>query len=218
MNTVPFLDNDKTKYSNFTAYPPIDGREPIWLPPANIDVLMSLMQVGEGIVIIVDREDHSKKEKCKRIYLHAFSGARDIVSVMQFKASMEMHKRAGTNGPSGDECLLYTGHVGISFETKSPIYGFNPDTGDLPGWLVIERLKEKAGAYEPYPGVVTDDTSVFNKAKALNLKYKILEYIYPEKEFNELKQLLKSHDCIRGLHTVFRDKEGIVIVLPGRQN
>lgn len=85
MNTVPFLDNDKTKYSNFTAYPPIDGREPIWLPPANIDVLMSLMQVGEGIVIIVDREDHSKKEKCKRIYLHAFSGARDIVSVMQLK-------------------------------------------------------------------------------------------------------------------------------------
>lgn len=121
---------------------------------------------------------------------------------------MEMHKRAGTNGPSGDECLLYTGHVGISFETKSPIYGFNPDTGDLPGWLVIERLKEKAGAYEPYPGVVTDDTSVFNKAKALNLKYKILEYIYPEKEFNEIKAAFEKSRLHTGLTYSFPGQGG----------
>jgi hypothetical protein len=181
---------------------------PIKLPPGNIDELMSLMQIGEGIVIIVDDSKDDKKEPCKRIYLHAFSGARDTASVLQFKTAMAAHKTAGTNGPSGDECLLYTGHVGISLESKTPIYGFNPDTGDLPGWLVIERLKEKAGSYEPYPGIVTDDTSVFNKAKALKLKYKILEYVYPESEFNEIKAAFNKSRIKTGLTYSFPGQGG----------
>lgn len=186
----------------------IHNPRPIKLPPGNIDELMSLMQVGEGVAIIVDNKDDKKKEKCKRIYLHAFSGARDVASVMAFKTAMSAHRQAGTNGPSGDECLLYTGHVGISFDAKTPIYGFNPDTGDLPGWLVIERLKEKAASFEPYPGVVTDDTSVFNKAKALGLTYKILEYVYPEPEFNEIKTAFNKSRIKTGLTYSFPGQGG----------
>lgn len=208
MNLIQVSRNNTVPYAIISSGNPfIDVPHPVRLPPCSIDELMSLMQIGETVHVNVDGEDE-KKEKCKRIYLHAFSGARDTASVLAFKASMEAHKLAGTKGPSGDECLLYTGHVGISFEAKSPVYGFNPDTGDLAGWEVLERLKEKRVSYDPYPGVVTDDTSVFNRAKALKLKYKILEYVYPETEFNEIKAAFNKARANTGLTYSFPGQGG----------
>lgn len=184
--------------------------------PVNIDLpasdliheILHFMQIGEGVAIIVGRDEGEKKEPCKRIYLHAFTGARDEASVKAFKQSMAAHKKAGTMGPSGEECLLYTGHVGISFQSKSPVYGFNPDTGDLPGWLVIERLKEKSSSFEPYPGVVTDDSAVFNMAKARGLNYKILEYVFPESAYNEIYEAFNKSKSNTGLTYSFPGQGG----------
>lgn len=49
---------------------------------------------------------------------------------------------------------------------------------------------------------------MFNKAKALNLKYKILEYIYPEKEFNEIKAAFEKSRLHTGLAYSFPGQGG----------
>lgn len=175
-----------------------------------IDDILSFTQIGESVAIVVSSaEEEEKVEPCKRIYLHAFSGARDTASVMAFKQSMAAHEKAGTNGPSGDECLLYTGHVGISFLSKSPIYGFNPDTGSLPGWKVIQSLKKGAAVHlDPFKGVISDDTSVFSKAKSLGLNYKVLEYVFPESKYNEIHAAFTKSKSHTGLTYSFPGKGG----------
>lgn len=185
-------------------------RDSINLPAStSIDEILQFIELKETVFVSVTKEDNDKekeKEPCKRIYLHAFRGARDPVSRQAFKKLLAQHEEANTSGPSGDECLLYTGHVGISFDAKSPIYGFNPDTGSLPGWLVISRLKDRDGGHAPYPGVVTDDTSVFSKAKAKKLEYKTLEYVFPESEYNKI-------------HTEFnkaKSRTGLTYSFPGQ--
>lgn len=177
------------------------------MPAASvIDDIFLFMQIGEGVAVIAPRNDEEKKEPCKRIYLHAFQGARDAPSMAAFLLSMEIHKENGTQGPSAEECLLYTGHVGVSFNAKSPIYGFNPDTGDLPGWKVIEQLKDKKSSFAPYPGIVTDDSVVFNMAKAKKLDYRILEYVFPESQYN----------LIYAAFNKARAKTGLTYSFPGQ--
>lgn len=147
-------------------------------------------EIGEGIAIALPEltQDDKKKQKepCRRIYIHAFRGARDQESVAAFKANLKKHEENNTSGPTSVECLLYTGHVGISFEAMMPIFGFNPDTGDEPGWKVIKGLKEKQQFQKPYPGIVTNDTAAFLRAQGDKLEYKVLELVYPESKYLEI--------------------------------
>ena len=173
-----------------------------------IDGILSCTQLGEGVFVPgANNQDDEKKEPCKRIYLHAFRGARDDASVLAFKQSIKQHEEAQTNGPSGPECLLYTGHVGVSFDAKSPIYGFNPDTGDLAGWQVIKKLKSRE-ASKPYPGIVTDDTAVFSMAKSKGLDYKVLEYVFPESKYKKIQSAFKFARKKTGLTYSFPKQGG----------
>src|SRR5262249_5419682 len=122
------------------------------------------------------------------IYLHAFRGNKDTAWVAAFKKRLALSESEGTPGPSGDECLVYTGHVGISFEAQSPIYGFNPNTGSDPVSQVIKTLKLR----EAYPGQVTDDTGAFSLAGSLGLTVLTIEYIYPESRYNEIKAAFEA--------------------------
>ncbi len=147
-------------------------------------------------------------EPYRRIYLHAFAGARDGKSLFEWRELVKQHERDGTQGPSTEECLLYTGHVGISFGSKTPIYGFNPSTGDKPGWEVISGLKEKLSTEKLYPGVITDDSSVFKSAKRKGLNYKVLEYQFPESEYEKIyKKFLKEKTKTNFTYS-FPDKGG----------
>lgn len=150
-----------------------------------------MSEIGESPHVAIPQgpeEKEQKKEPCKRIYLHAFSGCRERAFLESFKSRLELNKSDGTPGPSGDECLVYTGHVGISFEAQSPIYGFNPSTGSDPVSEVIRKLK----AEEAYPGQVTDDTSAFSLARSFGLTVETIEFVYPESRYNELKAAFEA--------------------------
>jgi hypothetical protein len=138
-----------------------------------------------GVAVPPDTSDpDGKKEPCKRIYLHAFRGDRSQAFLDDFNRKVA-DNRAGTGpGPTFDECLLWSGHVGISFEAESPIYGFNPDGGSEPIFTVLDKLKGK----KSYPGHVTDDSKVFGDAKSRGLSVLKIEYIYPESRYNEIKK------------------------------
>lgn len=182
--------------------------------PETVEGLMSLTQVGESVAVGViasaagEDEEEEKKEPCRRIYLHTFRGDRTDEGKRKFKRSLQDNEAKDGNGAPALECLLYTGHVGISFNAQSPIYGFNPDTGDTPGWKVIKSLKEPAGGQAPYPGVITNDTGAFNAARSRGLEYKVVEYVYPKSKYDEIKQKFKSAKRSTGLTYSFPGKSG----------
>lgn len=145
-----------------------------------------MTDMGEGIAVSVpeppEQEEESKKEPCKRIYLHAFRGDRSQAFMADFNAKMQSHRDGTGPPPSMEEVLLWSGHVGVSFESQSPIFGFNPNPTD-PMHVVLDKLKAGDG----YPGHVTDDTSTFEAAKSRGLSVVTIEYVYPESKYNEIK-------------------------------
>jgi hypothetical protein len=174
-----------------------------------------MTQLGEGVAVgvvteveVAKSDEPKKKDKCKRIYLHAFRGDRSRDAMDAFDAKLEDGRTGEGPGPSGVECLLYTGHVGISFEADSPIYAFNPDTGAEPSWQVIENLKKNQASSKPYPGAVTDDTAVFSAAKARGLSVAKLEIVYPESKFNEIKQRFDAEKGKSDYHYSFPGRGG----------
>ncbi|MGH9197538.1 MAG: hypothetical protein ACRD1T_17575, partial [Acidimicrobiia bacterium] len=124
-----------------------------------------------------------KKEPCKRIYLHGFLGDKDHAAIKAFRKKLA-DAEAGL-GPNPDivECLMIAGHVGLSFESDSPIIGFLPNPGSEPMWQVMKTLKARTS----FPGKVGDDTYVFDAAKKRGLSVLKVEYVFPESEYNRLK-------------------------------
>ena len=177
--------------------------------------VLRMIEIGEIVHVVValpvvakDDAEEEEKEPCRRIYLHAFRGDRSDEGVRAFKQSLRDNEAKNGKGPTGTECLLYTGHVGISFNAMSPVYGFNPDTGDTPGWKVIAALKAKTGTHAPYPGVVTDDTAAFRQAKSRELEYKVVEYVYPKSKYEEIKAKFKEARKSTGLTYSFPGQGG----------
>ena len=150
-----------------------------------------MTDMGEGIAVslpgLPEQEPEIKKEPCKRIYLHAFRGDRSPAFLSDFNAKMQADRDGTGPPPTMEEVLLWSGHVGVSFESQSPIYGFNPDPRD-PMHVVLDKLKAGDG----YPGHVTDDTSTFDAAKGRGLPVKTIEYVYPESRYDEIKALFEG--------------------------
>ncbi|WPB78299.1 hypothetical protein KYC5002_03900 [Archangium violaceum] len=119
----------------------------------------------------------------KRIYLHAFRGNRNKEFIGEFNSKLAAKKNNEGPGPEEWECLVYTGHVGVSFEALKPIYGFNPNTGDDPVHVVMANLK----AQKAYPGKVTDDTKAFDEAAKKQLEIVSIEYVCSKEAYNEIK-------------------------------
>jgi hypothetical protein len=69
-------------------------------------------------------------------------------------------------GPSLLECLLYAGHTAVSTDSDRAFYGFHPELGNLPMWQAMQRLRNG----DAFPGVVLDDTQVFDGATRHRLK------------------------------------------------
>jgi hypothetical protein len=119
----------------------------------------------------------------KRIYLQAFRGNRDKGYIGLFRSKLEANKNNEGPGPTEWECLVYTGHVGVSFEALTPIYGFNPSTGHELVHMVMETLKAK----KAYPGKVTDDTPAFELGSSYGLEIIRIEYVCSEEAYNKIK-------------------------------
>ena len=180
------------------------------------ELLQRLTEVGEsvaagaaaGAVAATKKDKEEEKEPCRRIYLHAFSGDRNTDNFRAFERSRRENQANNGSGPPAIEIQMLVGHVGISFEAQAPIYGFNPDTGDDPGWKVFNALRAPAGSEPPYPGVITNDTGVFNEARSRGLPYKVVEYIYPKSKYDEIKEKFKAAKRSPGLTYSFPGKSG----------
>lgn len=140
----------------------------------------------------------------KRIYLQAFRGNRDKVYMGMFDSKLEQSRNNEGPGPTEWECLVYTGHVGVSFEALKPIYGFNPSTGDDPVHVVMENLK----ARKAYPGKVTDDTPAFDLGSSHGLETIRIEYVCSEEAYNKIKAAFDKEKSSTELHYSFPNGNG----------
>jgi hypothetical protein len=106
--------------------------------------------------------------------------------VRRFYQALDDERRGRGTAPSRVDCLLFAGHTGVSVGDSGIIYGFNPDSGKDPLWLVLANLRN-GGAY---PGVVIDDTAVFQEADRQGLSVLTANIILPEPSFQTFEQRL----------------------------
>ena len=154
------------------------------------------------VVVLKDEPPNAK-----RIYLHAFLGDRKPAFVFAFKLRLKTSKETGEQGPNDAECLVFTGHVGISFEGLKPIFGFNPSTGEDPAWRVFARLTDRQSRH-PYPGKITDDTEAFDMAAAQGLEIVRIEYVCSEELFDRIKSKFEKEKSKTDLYYSFPDGGG----------
>jgi hypothetical protein len=95
------------------------------------------------------------------VTVHTFRGNREPVFVQGIQKSLDDEKYGTGPPPSRTECLLWSGHTGVTIQTEpSIVYGFNPNGERDPLWLVIATLKARCA----YPGIVLDDSAIFHAA------------------------------------------------------
>jgi hypothetical protein len=75
---------------------------------------------------------------CQIVRVHAYRGNRSRSFSVGFKKRLDDAKLGIGPGPSMMECLLSSGHTGVSTDFGVTIYGFNPDTGTTPIWQVMD--------------------------------------------------------------------------------
>jgi hypothetical protein len=108
---------------------------------------------------------------CRIVTIHTFRGDRRPTYRERFSQALDDQRKGRGPGPSVLECLVYAGHTGVSTDVDpTVIYGFNPDTGNVPICDVMDVL-DAGGSYL---GVVVDDTVVFAAAQQHGLK--VLSY------------------------------------------
>lgn len=124
----------------------------------------------------------------RQIFLFAFLGEREEKFTDDFKSKLAAEKSGTGDGPTLVECLLYAGHAGISFSLDGSIFGFNAKC--KPGQVAetLQLLKKKAGI----PGVVTDDTAVFDAARARKMEVVCVEYECMEEEFESIQSAFEN--------------------------
>jgi len=116
---------------------------------------------------------------CRPVTVLAFAGDRSRSFVARVFAALADGRRGRGPGPSLFECLLLTGHAGVSTDTGATIAGFNPDAGGLPIWQVVQSLQNG----ETFPGIVTNDTGIFTAASQHSLAVEAFEVLLPEPAF-----------------------------------
>ena len=113
--------------------------------------------------------------QCRTVSIHTFRGNRAALGRRVRKALDDEMNGVGP-GPSRLDCLLYTGHTGVSTDSDSVIYGFNPDFGQLPIWQGMQLLRNG----DAFPGIVVDDTQVFAEARKHRLTVQTFDVILPD--------------------------------------
>ncbi len=116
---------------------------------------------------------------CRTIRVIAFRGNRTGLFAGAFLRGLDDQKKGRGPGPTTLDCLLYAGHTGVSLDSGKTIYGFNPDGSNLLLWDLLNRLRNG----EAFPGVVCDDTSVFDAAGSKRLSVLSFDVILPEPKF-----------------------------------
>jgi hypothetical protein len=116
---------------------------------------------------------------CRTITILAFGGDRSRAFAATFLKSLRDEKKGVGPGPTIQDCLFFSGHVGVSTDAGANIYGYHPDAGAVPVWQLIDKLKNG----DAFPGVVRDDTALFPAARKFGLTIVSFEVVFPEPQF-----------------------------------
>jgi hypothetical protein len=102
---------------------------------------------------------------------------------------MDDDRKHGQGSPSNETCLLYAGHTGVSIDGRKTIYGFNPDP---PSNRRISDVMDDLSAGLAFPGIVRDDTPIFDAASKHGLNVLSFEVLFPDASFAVIEQALKD--------------------------
>jgi hypothetical protein len=116
---------------------------------------------------------------CQTITIIAFRGNRSRSFAAAFQTKLNDGKNGKGPGPSMKECMLYSGHTGVSMDEGVSIYGFNPIATGIPVWQMLDRLKSG----DRFPGFVGDDTAAFAAARRIGLARVSFDVVLPEPEY-----------------------------------
>ena len=125
---------------------------------------------------------------CQTITLFAFHGNRSRHFTATFLSALRSEKFGLGPGPTSLDCLLFSGHAGVSTDGGATIYGFNPDGASHPVWHLMERLRNG----EAFPALITDDAAVFHAAQQHGLALLSFEVVLPEPRFQKFKSTLDA--------------------------
>lgn len=117
--------------------------------------------------------------RCRSITVSLFGGDRSRPFASAILAALDDERTGRGPGPSSLQCLLFTGHAGVSLDDATTIHGFNPDPGPLPLWRVMDGLRSG----DAFPGVVRDDTAVFAAAARQGSPIRSFAVVVPEPVF-----------------------------------
>lgn len=121
--------------------------------------------------------------KCQSIQVVAFGGDRSRAFALSFRRKLSDERNGTGPGPPAQECLLYTGHAGLSTDGGTSIFGFSPDVAGIPVWLLLHELRNGMR----FRGVVNDDTAVFAEAARRSLPVATFEVVLPDPVFVGLR-------------------------------
>jgi hypothetical protein len=125
---------------------------------------------------------------CQTINVLAFRGDRSRVFAGALQSALDDGKHGRSPGPSLLDCLLYSGHAGVSTDLAKTIYGFNPNGALLLVWQLMDRLKSG----DSLPGMVRDDTSVFAAAQGRRLLIQSFAIVLPDPQFQHFQASLDA--------------------------
>ena len=125
--------------------------------------------------------------RCRTVTVHAFPGDRAALARRVRQALHDDLHGLGP-GPSAQECLLYAGHAGVSTDADAAIYCFNPNFGSLTIGHGMQRLRNG----DAFPGVVRDDTLVFDAARRHKLKVATVDVVLPEPDYQDFLGKLRT--------------------------
>ena len=120
---------------------------------------------------------------CETIQVVLFRGDRSGAFGARIKRELDEQKNGLGPGPAALDCLLLTGHTGVSTDGGTTTYGFKPDASGIPLWELMERLKSG----DSFPGIVTDDRAVFSAAATHGLVVKSFKVLLHGPRFQDFR-------------------------------
>lgn len=118
----------------------------------------------------------------------AFRGLRSRTFACSFLLSLARAEAGAGVGPTALDALLFVGHVGVSLDGGSTVYGFHPDGRGAPPWRVFTVLRTGRA----FPGVVRDDTAVFAHMMRLAPSVESITIRMPEPHFLAFEKQLDA--------------------------
>jgi len=123
---------------------------------------------------------------CQSVKVFAFRGDRSRTFAIAFQTKLDNEKNGLGPGPAIQECLLYGGHTGVSVNGGTTIYGFNPNSTNVPVWQLLNRLKNG----ERFRGIVRDDAAHFAAAHSHGLAIVSFDIVLPQPKFDRFRKTL----------------------------